>query len=282
MSLDLLAAVRVKRVASDSFELDRAFRWRLVAPAGVAIGDASDRLLHSETVPTRALVLRRFPARRPAVRCLAAPSDGHPRTGAFRLRARSRERLFSRAASPVRRRALQVPGSSGPPDTERGRGESRFTARLSLRRPDDSHAAAFSSAVWSRYRPPLTPLSPPPRRLRGSRFFDPLPATRRPPRPVPRMPRERRALRRPRVPSTDSRRAHPARAEARTKPRCLHRRRGAHVMRIAELHDDPPPFCLRWAPALARLSDLRWSGSRSRAPGNDQAFDPTETGGALL
>jgi hypothetical protein len=189
---------------------------------------------------------------------------------------------LSRAASPVRRRALQVPGSSGPPDTERGRGESRFTARFSLRRPDDSHAVAFSSAVWSRYRPPLTPLSPPPRCLRGSRFFDPMPAPRRPPRPVPRAPRERRALRRPRVPSTDSRRAHPARAEARKKPRCLHRRRGAHVMRIAELHDDPPPFCLRWAPALARLSDLRWSGSRSRAPGNDQAFDPTETGGALL
>jgi len=172
--------------------------------------------------------------------------------------------------------------SSGPPDTERGRGESRFTARLSLRRPDDSHAAALSSAVWSRYRAPLTPLSPPPRRLRGSRFFDPMPTTQRPPRPVPRAPRERRALRRSRVPSTDSRGAHPARAEARTKPRCLHRRRGAHVMRIAELHDDPPPFCLRWAPALARLSDLRWSGSRSRAPGNDQAFDPTETGGALL
>jgi len=176
------------------------------------------------------------------VRCLSAPSDGHPRTGAFRLRARSRERLFSRAAPPVRGRVKQVPGSSGPPDTKRGRGESRFTARFPLRRPDDLHAVAFSSAVWSRYRPPLAPLSPPPRRLRGSLFFDPVPASRRPPRPVPRGPRERRALRRPRVPSIDRCRAHPARAEARTKPRCLHRRRGAHVMRIAELTMIRPPF----------------------------------------
>jgi len=39
---------------------------RLVALTGVATGDASDRLLHSETVPTRALVLRRFPAQRQA------------------------------------------------------------------------------------------------------------------------------------------------------------------------------------------------------------------------
>jgi hypothetical protein len=58
---------------------------------------------------------------------------------------------------------------------------------------------------------------------------------RRPPRPVPRGPRERRALCRSRVPSADRHDAHPARAEARTKPRSLHRRRGAHVMRIAEL-----------------------------------------------
>jgi len=69
----------------------------------------------------------------------------------------------------------------------------------------------------------------------GSLFFESQMLARRPPRSVPRGPRERRALCRPRVPSTDRRDAHLARAEARTKPRSLQRRRGAHVMRIAEL-----------------------------------------------
>jgi len=57
---------------------------------------------------------------------------------------------------------------------------------------------------------------------------------RRPPRPVPRGPRERRAHSRSRVPSVVSRHSHSVRAEARTKPCGHHPGRGAHVMRIAE------------------------------------------------
>jgi len=50
---------------------------RLVAPTGVATGDASDRLLHSETVPTRALVLPSFPS---AATCSRArPCGARPR-----------------------------------------------------------------------------------------------------------------------------------------------------------------------------------------------------------
>jgi len=68
---------------------------RLVAPAGVATGDASDRLLHSETVPTRALVPRRFPAQRPTLAMPFGKSpEGRSRPRASRLRARPRERLF--------------------------------------------------------------------------------------------------------------------------------------------------------------------------------------------
>jgi len=58
----------------------RVSEVRLVASTGVATGDASDRCLHSETVSTRALVLRRFLARR------SSPCDAfrhHPRTALF-------------------------------------------------------------------------------------------------------------------------------------------------------------------------------------------------------
>jgi hypothetical protein len=84
----------------------------------------------------------------------------------------------------------------------------------------------------------------------SSLFFERHASVRRPPRPVPRGPRERRALHRSRVSSADRRDAHPARAEARTKPRSLHRRRGAHVMRIAELTMIRPPLA---AGGLVRL-----------------------------
>jgi hypothetical protein len=168
------------------------------------------------------------------LRRLAAPFDDHPRTEALRLRARSRERLFRCAGSPVRRRARRTSGSSGPPDANEA-GENRASRRA-------SHFG--DRTILTRWRclppceienrPPLTPLSPPPNpRPARSLFFELTQAGRRPPRPVPRAPRERRALLRSGMSSTDRRDAHPARAEARTRLRGLHPRRGAHVMRIA-------------------------------------------------
>jgi len=93
---------------------------------------------------------------------------------------------------------------------------------------------------------------------------------RRPPRPVPRGPRERRALHQSRVSSAGRCDAHPARAEARTKPRSLPRRRGAHVMRIAELRRSAPLLppvgpcaCAPERPPMVRLPFTR-SGMATR------------------
>jgi hypothetical protein len=126
---------------------------RLVAPTGVATGDASDRLLHSETVPTRALVLRRFPAQRPS------PSDTLLSLRNFRgsLSSRSLAAPCSFTQNVFVARYLAGPktceagtGRLGAFRCERGQGESRFTARLSLRRPDDdSRGGVFFRRVKS-------------------------------------------------------------------------------------------------------------------------------------
>jgi len=209
----------------------------LVAPAGVATGDASDRLLHSETVSTRALVLSSLPSAASCwlVRGLSAPARVSLSSRNLAAPCPSTRTSSSRTASPVRRRANQAPGGSGPPDADET-GENH----ASRRDPhfDDrtiDHGAAFSSASCAGYRSPLTPLSPPPSSLAWAAFPAVQTVARRSPRPVPRGPRERRAHSRSGVSSIGSRYAHPARAEARTKLRLVHRSRGAHVMRIAEL-----------------------------------------------
>jgi len=119
---------------------------------------------------------------------------------------------------------------------ERGWGESRFTTRSSLRRPYERHAGAFSSPV----RATVTTVSGTPVASSvlvgaGLALGELHAVARRPPRPVPRGPCERRALSRSEVPSAAGRPTQPARTEMRTSPWCLPRRRGAHVMRIAEL-----------------------------------------------
>ena len=141
---------------------------RLVAPAGVATGDASDRLLHSETVPTRALVPRRFPAQRPN------PCDAFRRIARGSLSSQSlaapcssTRTSLSRAAPPVRRQVARAPGSSGPPDANEA-GEDRASRR-------GPHFGARTIVTRWRFLPPceietlspLTPLSPPPCRCAG-------------------------------------------------------------------------------------------------------------------
>jgi hypothetical protein len=161
--------------------------------------------------------------------------EGHSRPGALRLRARPRERLLRvllRPSEDARSRHREARGR--PMQTRLGR--TALHGAFPTSAPGRSCARAFSSFVResspfasdtlvassvSRWPGPVLP---------GSHAV-----ARRPPRPVPRGPRERRAHSRSRVPSIVSRYAHPGRAEARTKPRRLHQRRGAHVMRIAEL-----------------------------------------------
>jgi len=109
----------------------RVSEVRLVAPTGVATGDASDRLLHSETVPTRALVLRRFPAQRPnPVRSLSAFVRGSLSSRSLATPCSSARTSSSRAPPPVRRRAEQAKGGSGPPDANET-GENRASRRVS-------------------------------------------------------------------------------------------------------------------------------------------------------
>jgi len=93
------------------------------------------------------------------------------------------------------------------------------------------HDEALTSASGRRSREAFLPLEEsdsvrlwhPCRLLRpaclGPRFIGHQALFRRPPRPVSREPRERRALHRPRIPSTGSRSARPARAKTRTNPR---------------------------------------------------------------
>jgi len=163
----------------------------------------------------------------------AASSIGHSRPGAgFYARsvldhANVRFRV-SRAAPFVRRRAAQAPSGSGPSGANET-GENRVSRRGSHFGARSIAARALSSLVFESM--PLASDTPVASSVLVSVGRHAV--ARRPPRSVPRGPRERRAHSRPRVPSIGSRRAHPARAEARTKPRDHLPRSGAHVMRIA-------------------------------------------------
>jgi hypothetical protein len=227
---------------------------RLVAPAGVATGDASDRLLHSETVQARAPVLRRFPAQRPS---RARPCG-----------ARSRVALVPEPLGSVPDHANVCFACCFARPETRAAGNGRLGAARCKTRPGRTalHGALLTSAPGRSWPRALSSLG------RRSLPFasDTLVASsalvgvgavrqshavaRRPPRSVPRGPRERRAHSRSRVPSTVSRDAHSVRAEARTRPRRLRRaRRSRDEDRRTQANR--PPFA---AGGLLR--------SRARAP----------------
>jgi len=186
---------------------------------------------------------RRFPAQRlvparglsalarvsPSSRSLAAPCSSTPASS-----------LACRSARPKTRE----PGTGrlGATRCRRDWGEPRFTARFPLRRSALDHATAFSSVTRQGYRSPLTPLSPPPGSWAWAAFGESHALARRPPRPVPRRPRERRAHSRSRVSSVGSRDAHCARAEARTKPRLVHRSRRPSRDEDGRASMNRPPF----------------------------------------
>jgi hypothetical protein len=158
---------------------------------------------------------------RPA-RCLAASHEDRPRSEALRPRARSGERLFSRAVLARPKTSGHVHRQLGADRCEPGWGELRFTMGLSLRRPA---GAPERRRFFLCEKPDTDRLWHPCRILfparSGSRFIERRTLVQRPPRPVPREPRERRALLRSGMPSIGSRCAQRARAEARTSPRSL-------------------------------------------------------------
>jgi len=113
-------------------------------------------------------------------------------------------------------------------------------------------------------RPPLAPLSPPPCRRLGSLFFE---SGRRfggrQDRFCGGLVKGVRFADPGCLPPVDAG-AHPAHAEARTKSRSLPRRRGAHVMRIAELRGSAPLLppvgscaCAPERPPMVRLPFTR-------------------------
>jgi len=127
-----------------------------------------------------------------------------------------------RSASLVRRRAPRASGGSGPPDTNEAGESPRFT------RGTPTSAAGrclLGGVVFLRARSVSDRLWHPCRLLfldrRAPRFSESRALIQRPPRPVPRVPRERRALLRPGMPSICSRHTQRVRAEARTNPRGL-------------------------------------------------------------
>jgi len=213
-------------------------------------------------------------------RCLSAPRAGIALVPSLAARARSRE--TSLFAPPLRSSGDLRSGHRAARATrcERGWGRSRFTTRPPLRRPCERHARAFFSPVRDRHDRLWHPCRL--LRARGAdRLRDGRAVARRPPRPVPRGPCERRALSRSEVPSVAGCAARPARTEMRTNLRCLARGRGAHVMRIAEPRPIAPLSPGARPCAHARGACL-WLSPRSRAPCSEQAFDPLSTGGALL
>jgi len=166
-----------RAVACDSCGLDRASPENVFRSFSSRRDrhDAFDRLLHSETVPTRAPVSVVVSQRSDRLlflllgRCLAAPSEDRSHFRSLSTPCPPTRTSLSRAGAPVRRRARWAPGSSGPPGADET-GEIRASRRVSHfgARPGDRVGGVF----FHRARPcrsPLTLLSPPSPR-RSNRF----------------------------------------------------------------------------------------------------------------
>jgi len=236
---------------------------RLVAPAGVATGDASDRLLHSETVQARAPVLRRFPAQRSS---RARPCGARSRVALVpeplgSVPDHANVCFACCFARPETRAAGN--GRLGAARCKRDRGEPRFTARFSLRRPVDRSRGGLLPSDADRSRSPLTPLSPPPCSWAWGPSGRSHAVARRPPRSVSRVPRERRAQCRSRVSFLVSRYAHPAGPKrGRNRVAFAKARRSRDEDRRTEANRPPfavsGPLRLRaWAPPMVRLPFTR-------------------------
>jgi hypothetical protein len=184
---------------------------------GDAVDDASDRLLHSETTVTRIPVTSSLPGAAPLLADLAACSRGCPRPEACASCSLARRRFRVPPARPKTcERASRASGALDASET----GEDR----VSRRDPHFSDRLARCARRFlprvDRVRPPLASLSPPPCKSLFESRVRSMRDARRPPRSVPRGPREGRALLRPEMPSI-ARTSAAAPAPKRERPRTL-------------------------------------------------------------
>jgi hypothetical protein len=191
--------------ASDSFALGRACPW---------LRNLRPRASRPKMRPIDFCTLKPFPLEHPYF--VASQRSGHSRAtpfGAARgsLSSQNLSAPCSTTRTSVSRAALARP-KTGRSRRLRARGRPTQTrlggttlhGALPTSAPGRSAVRALSSLVVDRCRTPLTPVSPPP-----SLSVETHATARRPPRSVPREPRERRAHSRSRVPSVVSRHAHP-------------------------------------------------------------------------
>jgi len=245
-------AARSHRASIRSFELDRVSLARCDSRLGAAADDASDRLLHSETTELEYPYTRRFPAQR---RFTRVPFSDTRACSHFRGLRLVPTHSASRGVPPFRPKTKERASRSSGPLGASETGENR----VSRRDPHFGDRRCETCGVDSSARPNRATTSDIPVAssvcsLRIAMRFDG--RTRRPPRSVPRGPRERRALLRPEMPSIVRSFSATARAEARTN-------RGAFVetwrSRDEDCHasNEPSPFCLvRPLRLRARVSPL--------------------------
>jgi len=270
-----MRAAPVLAPRASSFELDRAYSPALgSARERRGRANASDRLLHSETIQllTRASSLPGAVSPNRAQTPLGVRRGARSHTEA-RASGSSARRLSARDSPPldsVQRKRARI-GKLGAARHERGRGVSAFHgANTHFGGPTGERDGVVfrRAAAWGHlWHPCRGPRSGD--RSRGRSF-----SARRPPRAVPRAPRERRPLSRSEMPSVGGRSAHRYPHGRADRSRRVRRSPGAHVMRIA-LSRRTALSSRRTATALARGGFLRRAlGSRSRAPSASRAFDP--------
>jgi len=172
-------------------------RARFDSPLGSATNDASDRLLHSETTVTRVPVTSSFPG---AAVPRARPCDsarGCSRSEAFASCSLTQRRAECR--SPIRRREGEHREARGLSMQVRP-GELAFHGATSTLVTRSTLRAAFF--VHTQTERPTADISVASFVTQARRIACAIDArARRPPRSVPRGPRERRALLRPKMPS---------------------------------------------------------------------------------